>query len=246
MIDYRVAIPSYHRPDRIAQATLPLLKGAGVDMERVVVFLADEQEYDAYQPALRKFGVAANVGHGVTLRAARAAIGDAYPVGTPLVQIDDDVTRFVRRVDAKTAVDVTDLPAVFEEGFAAAHGTLWGVYQVPNPFYMGDRVRAGLWFIDGTFFGYTVRGKAHEVPTLDHGEDYERSLAFFDAMGAVVRLDMYAFKGRIWDEPGGMQDTRTPAGVEEGIAAVEARWPHLVRRHYDKAGRPNLRFKALR
>lgn len=247
MIDYQIAIPSYRRPERIGSATLPLLARSGVDMSRVTVFLADDDEVAAYRTVLADYGVRYVSGHGPGLAAARNAIARRYPVGTRLVQIDDDVTRFVRRVNDKTLADVSSIPEIIETGFAYAGDTLWCVYPSANPFYMADRIRtSGLWYAEGCFFAYVVKGKRHELVHVDHAEDYERSLRFFDARGAITRLDNYSFVSRFWEEPGGLSDIRTPDNVEAGLAYVHNTWPHLTRRYTDAKGRPNLRLKALR
>lgn len=241
-MEYRIAIPSYHRHERIGQATLPLLAGAKVDMERVTVFLTDEQEQNRYRPVLRKYGVRAEVGHGLGTAAAHNHIANFYPTATPLVQIDDDVTRFARRVDEKTTADVEDLPAIIQEGFAAAGDTLWCIYPVLNPYFMRPRVRGGLLYALGSFFAYVVQNKPHELCTVDHGDDYERSIRFFEARGAITRLDYYAVQSRYWKEPGGLQDIRTPANIEAGLRYITDKWPHLTRMKYNAAGQPNLRL----
>lgn len=244
---YQVAIPSYHRPRRIAETTLPLLQRGGVDMSRVTVFLTDGEELEAYRPTIEQFGIAAVVGHDIGMAAAANHIARHYPVGTRLVRIDDDVSTIVRRVDDKTVTEVENIPALFELGFREALGTLWCVYPVANPFYMADRVRrSGLWYAEGCLFGYEVTRGEHELVTVDHGEDYERSLRFFTALGAVTRLDGYSFRSKFWEEPGGMQETRTPENILAGLASIVRRYPNLARLYYNAAGRPNLRLKAIR
>jgi hypothetical protein len=241
MLDYRVAIPSYHRHERITQTTLPLLQRTGVQMDRVTLFVNDAAEADRYRPAAERYGTDIAVIGGSGIRAAMNCMATYYPTGTPLIRIDDDLTRFVRRTGPKTLVDVPDLPAVFEEGFAAAGETLWGVYPVANPYFMKAKVRrSGLWFIYGSFFGYRVQNQPHELVHVDHGEDYERSIRFFEAHGAVTRLEHYSFMARVWQERGGMQDYRTPDTVDDGLRYVMRQWPHYTRVRYDAAGRPNL------
>lgn len=247
MIDYQIAIPSYRRPERIGTATLPLLARSGVDMNRVTVFLADDDEVAAYRTVLADYGVRYVSGHGVGVGNARNAVARHYPTGTRLVSIDDDVTRIVRRVNDKTLADVDSIPEIIETGFAYAGDALWCLYPSANPYYMADRIRlSGLWYAEGCFFGYVVKGKRHEIVHTDHGEDYERSLRFFEARGAIVRLDNYSFVSRFWEEPGGLQETRTPDNVEAGLAYIHRKWPHLTRRYTDAKGRPNLRLKVIR
>src|SRR5690349_14006381 len=243
----QIAIPSYHRPRRIAEATLPLLRDGGVDMTTVTVFLTDETELADYRPAIEAFGINVEVGHGVGTAAAHNHIARHYPVGTSLVQIDDDVTQIVQRQDEKTLVDVRDLPALFDLAFHEACVTLWCVYPAANPFYMADRVRrSGLWYAEGCLFGYEVSGGEHEICHVDHGDDYERSIRFFLALGAITRLDNYSFKSKFWKEPGGLQDVRTPENVMAGLTYITDRWPHLAKLYYNAAGRPNLRLKVIK
>ncbi|APQ42264.1 hypothetical protein PBI_RICH_3 [Mycobacterium phage Rich] len=243
----QIAIPSYHRPARIAETTLPLLRRGGVDMSTVTVFLTDETELEAYRPTIEQFGINVEVGHAVGMAAAANHIARTYPVGTRLVRIDDDVSSIVRRVDDKTLAEVEDITALFERGFREAAGTLWCVYPAANPFYMGDRVRrSGLWYAEGCLFGYEVTGQGHELVSVDHGEDYERSIKFFEARGAITRLDGYSFKSKFWKEPGGMQETRTPENIMAGLTSITRRYPDLARLYYNAAGRPNLRLKVIR
>ena len=242
-MDYRGAIPSYHRDQRIGEATLGLLARSNIDMDRVSVFVNDDAEREKYTPTVRAVGGRLRVIGATGIGAARNCIARAYPVGTPLLVMDDDVTRFIRRVDAKTIVDVPDMAAVIEEGFGYAADTLWCVYPVPNPYFMRGTVRrAGLWFAWGAFYGYRVSNQPHELVSIDHAEDYERSIRFFEARGAVTRLDMYSFFSRIWKEPGGLQDTRTREHIDAGVRSITDRWPHLARRTVNAAGIPNVRL----
>jgi hypothetical protein len=216
-------------------------------MSRVTVFLTDADELAAYKPVLTDFGVNIEVGHGVGLDKARNKIVRWYPPGTDLIQMDDDLLRIVHRADAKTLVDVIDLPRLFNAAFDAAFGTLWGLYPVANAFYMSAKLRqTGLWFVDGSLFGHTLLHTPEEFVSVDHGEDYERSIRFFLARGAITRFEDYSFKARFYSEPGGMQDTRTPANVASGVQYVIDTWPHLARLHVSADGRPNIRFKAVK
>jgi len=244
---FEIAIPSYHRPRRIAETTLPMLRKGGIDMSRVTVFLTDEGEVSAYADSLASFGVKWVSGHGVGTAEAHNHIARHYPVGTNLVQVDDDVSRIVRRVDEKNLADVADLTKLFEKAFEIAAGTLWCVYPAANPFYMENRIRrSGLWYAEGCLFGYEVRREEHELCHVDHGDDYERSIRFFLARGAITRFDNYSFISKFWKEPGGLQDVRTPENVMAGLTYITDRWPDLARLYYNAEGRPNLRLKVMK
>ena len=250
--DYQIAIPSYKRPQRIAETALAYLDSTNIDMSRVTVFLADEEESEAYRKTLERFpGVRTAVGCGKGLANARNAINDHYPAGTRLMEIDDDVLRIWEKTGEDGSNEMkhcTDLEALIAKAFDAANGTLWCIYPNKNPFFMKrDKIRtSGLWYAEGAVFGYVVQHRPYEYVDLDHGEDYLRSLQFFEAHGAVTRIDGYGAQSRYWDEPGGLQEIRTPELISQSLKEIEARYPHLTTLYYDKKGRPNLRLKVIR
>jgi hypothetical protein len=249
-MSYRIAIPSYHRADRIGRLTFAVLREGGVDMSRVDVWVASEEERVAYAPVCAEAGVNLLVhGLGPGLARTRNAIADAYPAGTQLLELDDDIRVIVQAVDKKNLVPTDQIHGWIEKGFELARGLLWCVYPAANAFYMnpsGYRSR-GLWYAEGAWFGYTVpegdRSWTH-VGT-DHAEDFERSIKFFQHDGAVVRLDMLACRTAFWTEPGGMQDTRTTENIQAGIDYVMETYPGFATRRTTAEGRPNLRLKRF-
>jgi hypothetical protein len=250
-VTYRVAIPSYHRADRIGRLTLTTLFDGGVDMSRVDVWVASEEEARRYRGEVEA-GFGANVivhGLGPGLGRTRNAIADAYPAGTRLLQLDDDIRMIVQAVNSKNLIPLPNgaLHGWIERGFALANGLLWCIYPAANPYYMAPRGyrNGGLWYAEGAWFGYTVapeNDRAHQYVYTDHAEDFERSIRFFQHDGAMCRLDMLAARTAFWTEPGGMQDTRTTDNIEAGIEYVLRTYPGMARRTVTAAGRPNLRL----
>jgi hypothetical protein len=250
-VSYRIAIPSYHRADRIGNLTLSVLARGGVDMRRVDVWVASEEESAQYRPVVERFG-ASVVCHGLGpgLGRTRNAIADAYPTGTQLLELDDDIRMIVQAVDQKTLVPVDQIHGWIERGFALANGLLWCIYPAANPYYMSPRGyrNGGLWYAEGAWFGYTVapeRDREHQRVYTDHAEDFERSIRFFQHDGGICRLDMLAARTAFWTEPGGMQDTRTADNIEAGIDYVLRTYPGMARRMMTAAGRPNLRLSRV-
>lgn len=249
-MSYQIAIPSYHRSDRIGRLTLHVLAQGGVDMRRVDVWVASEEEGTLYRPIVEAHG--ANVvvhGLGPGLGRTRNAIADAYPAGTRLLELDDDIRMLCQAVDKKTMVPTEHVHEWIEQGFDIADGLLWCVYPAANPFYMhpsGVR-RGGLWYAEGAWFGYTVPDGDREWTHVhtDHAEDFERSIRFFQHDGGIARLDMLAVRTAFWTEPGGMQDTRTTDNIEAGISHILRTYPGWARRTTTAAGRPNLRLARI-
>lgn len=245
---YQIAIPSYHRHERIGKLTLKVLRKGGVDMSCVDVWVASEEERALYEPIVHPFG--ANVvvhGLGPGLAKTRNAIADAYPPGTQLLELDDDIRAVVQAVDKKNLIPTVQLDGWIRVGFEKAAGLLWCVYPAANAFYMNPSTyrSTGLWYAEGAWFGYTVPegDRSHTHVHTDHAEDFERSIRFFQHDGAVCRLDMLAVRTAFWTEPGGMQDTRTDDNIEAGIQHVLTAYPGFATRRTTAEGRPNLRLR---
>lgn len=251
-MSYQIAIPSYHRSDRIGRLTLHVLAQGGVDMRRVDVWVASEEEGTLYRPIVEAYG--ANVvvhGLGPGIGATRNAIAQGYAPGTRLLELDDDIHALNQAVDSKTLVPVSEIHGWIEKGFELADGKLWCLYPSCNPYYMHPkRIRyGGLWYAEGAWFGFTVAPRhdnEHQMVACDHGEDFERSIKYFLHDGGIVRLDMLAVRSRYWVEPGGLQDTRTPENVRAGVDYVCRTYPGLAKAFVTKAGRLNIRLKVIR
>lgn len=236
-----VLVPSYRRPACLVRKTLPLLLDRRVDPRDITVVVASTEERRAYLSAIRAADLA--VGEVVVavpgMAAVRNWIADTYR--GRVVQIDDDVTEVAQWADPRTLVPVPSLPALFEEGFGhadAAGAELWGIYPVPNPYFMRPGVRTDLRYIEGGFWGTTLTGAPHQRVTMDDKEDYERSLRYYLACGTVVRIDYYTFRANYYTEPGGMQEERTAARVDASARELVARYPDLATLNTSKRSRP--------
>lgn len=249
---YQIAIPSYHRHDRIGRLTLSVLAAGGVDMSRVDVWVASEDEMRLYRPVVEPFGAALRChGLGPGIGVTRNAIALAYEPGTRLLELDDDIQMIVQAVgDGPVLVRAERLHDWIEKGFAVADGLLWCLYPAANAFYMSPNRyrRTGLWYAEGAWFGFTVAPRddnEHQMVGCDHGEDFERSIKHFLHDGAVARLDMLAVRSRYWVEPGGLQDCRTPDNVRAGVDYVCRTYPGFAKSFTTKQGRLNIRLRKF-
>ena len=244
---YRVAIPSYARPATLTEKTLPLLLNHNVPQSHIDVHVIPDQTSD-YEKALAPYPGVTLVTHDVPrgMMNARNAITRHYPTGTRLVQIDDDVTRIVQRIDDKTLVDVTDLDELFTIAFDLtdrAHLSLWGVYPVKNPYFMKARVRTDLTYIEGALFGYTVKTDETELVTCDDKEDFERSIRFYQRDGGVLRIESISMVTKFYTEPGGMQTYRTPETIETGARYLATNYADYCTYRISRKGNPELRLR---
>ena len=226
-MDYQLAIPSYRRENTLKEKTLRLLAGYKVDPRRVTIFVANDEEYQRYKAALAGSPYSKLVIGEVGVGAARNFIHQYYPENTYLVSLDDDLQRVLRCVNGETFWDVFCLEReVIEPGFRACErrgARLWGIYAAANPFFMKPRISLGLRYIIGSLFGCINRHDC--LVTLDDKEDFERSILFYLADGAVCRLDHITVKSAYYKEPGGMQVERTEQRIYESAKYLAEKYP---------------------
>lgn len=236
-MDYQVAIPSYQRADRISN-TLSLLISRGVPAAAITIFLHDnDPQADAYRMVAAEKGTDLVVTTARGITAQRTAILNAYPQGTHLLSIDDDVTEIREAIDKKTLRPVLDLDALFRTMFAEtmARGLyVWGLSPVPNAYFMKPGVIAeGLKFLIFTVWGCIVR-HGHPVHqfTVPYKDEHELSLRAWWYDGATVRHDGVAANANYYTAPGGCQAAgRDHAQVEASVQSLLHQWPGLVRRN---------------
>ncbi|CAE7342542.1 unnamed protein product [Symbiodinium natans] len=197
-----VAIPSYDRVGTIVSHTLNLVCSAGIPTRRIFVF-ADPRQCDEYQKALEPRGVNVVPGEeGVC--GQRNRIMSFFPVGTRIVEMDDDIkgvvtsTGSVRSDRTAQAVPVPNasLPAIIDHLFAVASRegcVLWGVYPLANQWMLSRTYALGLTKATTQLVGYINPGTEMKL-TVPVMEDYERILRFFSQGKLCMRCDYLGLK----------------------------------------------------
>lgn len=246
------AIASHRRAATLARKTLPLLDGLGVERERVDVWV-NEDEVDEYEGlSVNVRPVPARSEMPLRVGAARNAIATAYPRGTRLIEIDDDVTkvsigwrgRLLEPVDAAKWRRILDY--AWEQCEFWGLG-LWGPYPVHNDYFMRPSATTDLRYVTGTLFGTILRGDATELVVTDDKEDFERNMRHLLRDGGVLRLNWLAYETNYYGEPGGMQSYRTPELVEGGARKLAELFPGLCR-YAGKVGKndnPEIKMRRV-
>jgi hypothetical protein len=245
-VSWSVVVPTYDHAALIGRQTLRLVEETELAPERVWLFVADEAERERYATACPAWAERLFVAERGLQNARRLAHG-YFAEGERVLWLDDDL-RGLRRLVSRERMEPVSLAEVAEEGFGLceqAGSHLWGIYPSANAFYMKPRVRADLSYCIGCFYGTLVRHEEELHPRFgDPKEDYERTLRYWERDGVVVRLD-YVCPLTAYYRPGPNGDRlgRTLARVERNIAAIEGRWPELVRRGRTKRyGFPEMRL----
>jgi len=243
-----IAIPSYRRADTLQTKTLTVLSELKVPRENITIFVASPEELNLYRKKLDKshYGelVVAEPGMG----AVRRYIQQYYPQGVEIVNVDDDISGFyVKRHDKKyEPVTPEEFQTMVRLGFwtcRKAQCRLWGIYPVLNPLFMKKRVKVGLTYIVGAFWGCINSWEEALTVTLDDKEDFERTLKHYLADGAVIRLEAYSLKTAYYSTPGGMQIDRTPERVDASARELVRRYPLLCKLNTaKKSGKTEVRL----
>jgi hypothetical protein len=237
---YTIAIPSYRRPSILLQKTLAMLRSAKIPLNRVHVFVADDEDLTAYKAVLPPQVRIIKGVKGITPQ--RRFISTHFPEGTQIVSIDDDVETVYRLVNGKLNTIIPELDGFLKNAFKECKKHkrfIWGVYPTPNPFYMKARapVSTDFKFILGTFFGYINRHDPSLVPTVAEKEDFELSALYSLKDGGTLRFNDICIKTRFHNATGGLGAFKDRLQTNE-IAAktLVTKYPDMFRIKVRKNG----------
>lgn len=231
MNDYVIAIPSYKRPETLKLKTLRYLQDCKIDLRKVTVFLADENQLNDYVYLLKDYPEIKFVIAVPGIKAVRNFILDFYPIGSKVFSIDDDIEGLYIKLDDRRTDLVKDLDLIIRNGFEVCQSTktrLWGINAVLNPYFMKNTVTTDLKFIVGCFYGFIKHENFEALRvTIDNKEDYERTIKCYLVDGGVVRFNYLAPKTKYYREPGGLQETRTLQAEANSALYLVKTYPNL-------------------
>jgi hypothetical protein len=253
---YVIAIPSYKRAETLRDKSLKTLREYGVEAKRIYVFVANKEEEAEYKRVLEPKTYHKIVVGVPKIGPQRNFISDYFPIGTPLVHMDDDITSFIewspsaRRNETK----LKDLKGVIRRGFETCRAegcSLWGIYPVSNGFFMRKGHTTDLKFVIGSFNGCFNPGtkgpRGVKLELEMDKEDFERSIRFYLRDEKVVRLCDVSPKTAYYTEKGGNQEFRTMKTVMEGAKRLVKMFPQLCKLHLTKkSGYPEVKLKDMR
>lgn len=253
---YEIAIASYKREDVLREATLDTLIRNDIDLDRVTVWCADDEQVESYRAVL-----------GDLVEVRRAVIGAfaakrfyhrQYPEGTRIVGLDDDVYDVQQKQGDKLKPIDRSLNEIIELGFDICEKTgarLWGMNPVSNGWYLRDHITVGLRYIIGAFHGTYAGNEAvlgHRATEGLHSgaDDHETACKSFLRYGAVVRFE-YLTPITKYFAPGGIQSRVEELGLErkqthaEALSIVAKAYPEIASLYWKANDVPNLRLKPV-
>jgi hypothetical protein len=254
--DYVVAIPSYKRAEILKKKSLAVLQHYKIEPSRIFIFVANKEEEKEYKSILDRKTYNKIVVGVPKIGPQRIFISEYFPVGKPLVQMDDDISSFIEWSPSakRNEVELKDLKAVIKRGFdecKKANCSLWGIYPIANGYFMKKGHTTDLRFIIGIFHGCFnpgTKGPKGIKHTIElHKEDYERTLLFYIRDGAVIRLSDVAPKTSYYTEKGGNEEFRKLKEFGAGAKLLVDKYPDLCSMNTRrKSGYPEIRLRDTR
>jgi len=241
-----IAIPSYNRPDILCNKTLATLETLLDSWDNTYIFVADEEQKVIYLSALGGKERGKIIVGVKGMAAVRNFMTSYFPEKQRILYLDDDINGFVKK-DGIAKVDITkeEFNSFVQRGFQEcekSNTSLWGVYPIANGFFMKDNITTDLRYIVGCCYG-VINDRTVKVE-IDSGEDYQRTILFFEKYGSVVRINFIAPKTVYWCKSGGMSNSRTIETMQVSCDYLIEKWPQYCSLKIRKTGNlPVIRFK---
>ena len=239
---YRIAIPSYHRPQTLRDKTLKVLQNYKMDPSKIDIFVADADQRNVYESAIPRSAYSRLIVGKPGIKNIRNFMPNYYPEGKHIFYMDDDISHIyecINRGDVSAKKDnkLQKLPCLksfIDRAFRESENsgmTNWGVYPVENPYFMKptqarDHVSTRLCYIIGFMTG-VINNRRAELRTIDDKEDYERSIKYYLKDDGVLRFNNVTCRTRCYKEPGGMQVERTKKRIHDSAVYLTKQYPGL-------------------
>ena len=235
----KIVIPSYQRSSSINEKSLKTLYESGYLPQDIDLFVANEEEYDAYRAQVH---IDINIIIGCKgLKNIRNFIFNYYDEGEHLLCLDDDIEGLKTLVPNERLKDLIDFKDIVRQGFDLCdeHSLkLWGLFTCCNPRFMNntEAVTTDYKFIIGNFFGVINCRDMNQVNVEDI-DDYERSIRSYQLYGGSVRLNHVAAKTKFLKNEGGAQaDEQRFDTINQSIEKLKDIYPDMFYLKKKKSG----------
>lgn len=245
---YRIAIPSYNRPEK--QHTFNYLLSLGYDPMDIDIFVSDAEQAELYRTHNPKMEhiIIGKLG----IKNIRNFIYEYYPENTKFVSMDDDIHKILMKnprdwEDSSFAEpeDYTDnwLDREIQLGFKECEKSgrkMFGCYPVRNHYFMKNNITYDYKFIGGWFWG-CINTK-DIIVNVNQYDDYDMCIQQYLKYGGVVRLNYLCCQLGAFGAAGGIGKVRDYKGDLETLLNL---YPGLVSVKQKKEG-PNPLLKDTR
>lgn len=250
---WRIAIPSYKRPNELKEKTLNTLEEAGITTG-IIIFVANEEEKIEYKKLIKNHKIV--IGKlGIT--AQRNFIKQYYKKKNSCILVmDDDIERMetINKESGKLE-KIHDLKSLFTDCFITAKNNnvnLWGVYGARNPIWMNrfeTKYKMGFSFLIGCVYGFIVEDDMTPYlmdESIKIKQDYEQSVLHYKEMGNIIRFNWITFKTKFYADGGlGSKLERYEQNLLDQIKLCE-RYPEFFLPRFRKDGNPELYVRRIK
>ncbi len=246
-LDYIIAIPSFNRPKELKKKTLALLKRYNIPKEKIMIFVANNEEYEVYKALLDPETYRDLQVGEAGLTKQRIFISNFFKEGANIVSMDDDLEEILVKVDDKNKKPIEDLEKWIKESFELCiqdNCYLWGVYPVNNPYFMKDNITKDLRFIIGCIYGYINRHDKDLHPKTKVKEDYERTILYYLKDKKVMRFNNITMKTKFM-AVGGLGADRYEKSIEAQNYLKET-YPTIIKPFFRKNGFPEVKLLKVK
>lgn len=217
-----IAIPSYQRASMLVSHTLGFLMRENYPADKIYIFVANQEEWEEYDRVLPRGSYSQLVVGVRGLLNQRRFINEFFPEGQILVQMDDDVRGVKSLRSDQNFLNLVNF-GVSLIATKSKKGRLFGVLPNDDGRKMREQVTRHLTHIIGSFF-ICINDKDC-VPTVQEGEDYERSILYFRKYGEVYRWQGAGVATAYMKNAGGLQQPGRLDQREEDIGYLLETYP---------------------
>jgi len=209
---YKIAIPSFNRPEQIGNRTLAMLKKYNFDIKDIDIFVNTSEDMDKYSSLYPEYNIILGV---KGLKEIREFIFNFYKEGDLVLMVDDDIDDILMKnpkawEPSSYSEDDADLKFEINNAFEIMINKgagMWGVYPVKNHFFMKNVITYDLKFCSGGFFGVKIDKECGSLKVAQY-DDYERCIKYYKKYGSLIRLNYLCMDTKIGVNKGGMNDDK--------------------------------------
>jgi hypothetical protein len=220
-MNYKIAIPTHRRVDKIGELTLNVLKD--FDPSNIYLFISDSEDYELYKDKYPQYQHVLTDTHNVCDKFN--FVQQYFPDDTWVVVLEDDI---------KEVQDLDERPLStilwYMLKFCSSNGIeAFGVYPSSNKFFMKRSIDVGLTYLVANLFGFKSRKTENLNCVLPTKNDYERSVLFYLEYGKMVRFNFVSCKTNNYTNKGGMNFDKKDRELKENDASNQLvdLYPHI-------------------
>ena len=225
--DYVIACRSYKRATVFPEKTYRMLSHNGLT-DRLYIFVANKEEKDLYEAALKDQGYKQIVIGKLGGANAINAICNFFPKGQRILFVDDDLNRFFTFDKEGTYTkDSKALHRYIEDGFDSIDRYDMGAFTfsfLSNKFYLKGKPFKEFrpFILAGNFFG--TRNDPAMIttkPYTSHADDSQRTCRYIDHYGGILVYWWGGFDTHYGKEEGGLQASGDRGSAAERLKKTE-------------------------